>query len=170
GGSNNCPADAFKPSTTECRASAGICDVPENCTGTGATCPTNGFKAVTTTCRAAQNACDPVESCDGSASCPADVFAKCPGQVAVVKTANGSADGTKSFTFELRQGASTMADGTTLETQDVKNTGTAVTFSTLLTTDQHYQLYEHVLPSWNTTLYVTLVVPNSSIPPSLPNP
>src|SRR5262249_56470589 len=149
---------------------AGLYDIAENRKGSGATCPANGFKAVTTTCRAAENACDRVESCDGSASCPADVFAKCPGQVAVVKTANGWADGRKSFPSELRQGASTMADGTTLETQVVKNTGTAVTFSTLLTADQHYQLCEQVFPSWNTTLSGTLFVPNSIVPPALPNP
>ena len=87
-----------------------------------------------------------------------------------MKTANGLADGTKSFTFELRQGASTMADGTVLETKVVANTGTAVTFSTLLTADQHYQLCEQVFPGWNTTLGPNLFVPNSIIPPSLPNP
>jgi HTH-type transcriptional regulator/antitoxin HigA len=33
----------FVASTTECRASGGVCDVAENCTGTGAACPADAF-------------------------------------------------------------------------------------------------------------------------------
>jgi hypothetical protein len=34
-----CPADAFEPSTLECRASTAACDPAELCTGTQAACP-----------------------------------------------------------------------------------------------------------------------------------
>src|SRR5262249_58038679 len=42
----------FTPSTTECRASAGVCDLPESCTGSSADCPADAFKPSTTECRA----------------------------------------------------------------------------------------------------------------------
>jgi hypothetical protein len=75
GSSADCPADGFKAATTECRASAGICDVAESCTGSSADCPADGFKAATTECRASAGVCDVAESCTGSsADCPADGF------------------------------------------------------------------------------------------------
>jgi hypothetical protein len=56
-----------------CRASAGLCDLSENCNGLGA-CPADGFVAAATICRAAApGACDVAESCTGSsATCPTD--------------------------------------------------------------------------------------------------
>src|SRR5437764_4859480 len=56
---------------TQCRASAGICDPAENCTGSSSTCPANAFSSSTTTCRASAGLCDPPEHCTGpSAACP----------------------------------------------------------------------------------------------------
>jgi cysteine-rich repeat protein len=66
----------FTTSGTQCRASAGICDVAENCTGSSATCPSNGFVSSSVVCRAASGGvCDAAENCTGSsAACPPDVF------------------------------------------------------------------------------------------------
>jgi hypothetical protein len=65
----------FAPATTECRASAGVCDVAESCTGDSALCPEDGFLSATTECRASAGDCDVAESCTGdSASCPGDGF------------------------------------------------------------------------------------------------
>jgi hypothetical protein len=50
GSSNDCPADAFQPSTVVCRSAAGVCDVAESCTGTSAACPPDGFKPDNTPC------------------------------------------------------------------------------------------------------------------------
>jgi hypothetical protein len=61
---------------TECRASAGICDVPESCNGTSTSCPPNGFVSGGSVCRNAAHECDTAEACTGSsASCPVDVLA-----------------------------------------------------------------------------------------------
>lgn len=62
------------PSTTVCRASAGLCDpVAERCDGTSGTCPADARAAAGTTCRAVAGTCDVAETCDGSsAACPAD--------------------------------------------------------------------------------------------------
>ena len=46
---------------TECRASAGPCDLAESCSGTSATCPTDAFQPSTTVCRAAVDVCDVAE-------------------------------------------------------------------------------------------------------------
>src|SRR5262249_2099392 len=74
-----CPTDAFLPSSTVCRASAGVCDTAESCTGTGAACPTNAFLPSSTVCRASAGGCDVVESCTGSsASCPSDTLVSGP--------------------------------------------------------------------------------------------
>lgn len=60
---------------TECRASAGTCDVAEACDGSSPTCPVNGFAAATTECRASGGDCDEAETCTGaSATCPIDKF------------------------------------------------------------------------------------------------
>src|SRR5438876_2332330 len=40
----------FKTSGTQCRASAGQCDVAETCTGSSATCPNDGFPSSSTLC------------------------------------------------------------------------------------------------------------------------
>ncbi len=68
--SSNC---LFEPGTTVCRASAGICDAAENCTGTSGVCPADTKK--TTLCRPSAGVCDVAEVCDGASStCPANVL------------------------------------------------------------------------------------------------
>jgi hypothetical protein len=96
------------------------------------------------------------------------------GKAEVIKTLSGQPiTGADAFTFQLRQGASTTADGTILETQvaDATNGG-ALSFATLLKPGESYQLCEIVMPGWNTNLGASgaLFVPNSLIPPTLPNP
>ncbi|HUU84267.1 MAG TPA: agmatine deiminase family protein, partial [Phycisphaerae bacterium] len=64
---------AFAPDTTECRASAGVCDAADYCTGSSADCPADAKEAQGTECRAAAGLCDAPEECDGvSDDCPAD--------------------------------------------------------------------------------------------------
>jgi hypothetical protein len=94
------------------------------------------------------------------------------GKAKVVKTVSGqppAAD--QSFTFELRQGASTMSDGTIIETKTTDASGN-ISFNTQLNPGQTYQICEWVFPGWNTNLAGDgpLFVPNSMIPPALPNP
>src|SRR5207253_542298 len=73
GASNDCPADAFKASTTMCRDSSGVCDPAESCTGSSAACPADAKS--TAVCRAAAGDCDVAESCNGiSNDCPTDTF------------------------------------------------------------------------------------------------
>src|SRR5207244_9248804 len=75
GASRTCPTDVFMSSGTVCRASAGVCDVAETCTGSSATCPTDAFLPSSTVCRASTTACDAAENCTGSsAACPADTY------------------------------------------------------------------------------------------------
>ena len=64
----------IESSTTVCRASNGICDVAEYCTGVSPTCPTDSKVASGTVCRASKDAtCDPAETCNGvNNTCPAD--------------------------------------------------------------------------------------------------
>jgi len=63
------------PANTECRASAGVCDSAEICTGVDAVCPDDQFQPTTTECRASAGICDLAESCTGdAAACPADAF------------------------------------------------------------------------------------------------
>ena len=60
---------------TTCRASAGVCDPAETCTGSVATCPTDARTAAGTVCRASAGVCDVSEACDGtSVGCPTDAF------------------------------------------------------------------------------------------------
>jgi choice-of-anchor A domain-containing protein len=56
------------PSTVQCRASEGECDVAEYCTGTGASCPGNGSQDSGVECTRDSNACTS-DVCDGSGSC-----------------------------------------------------------------------------------------------------
>src|SRR5206468_956741 len=68
--------NTFAASTTVCRASAGVCDPAESCTGTSTACPGNTFAPSTTVCRGSAGVCDLTDSCTGtSAACPADAFA-----------------------------------------------------------------------------------------------
>ncbi len=79
GGANGQPSSCctslckFVAVNTECRASAGICDTHEVCTGASATCPTDVFVASGTLCRASTGTCDTQENCTGTAAaCPPD--------------------------------------------------------------------------------------------------
>ncbi|MFN2375262.1 MAG: hypothetical protein ABR538_01915, partial [Candidatus Binatia bacterium] len=57
---------------TECRASAGVCDTAETCTGSDEDCPADAFQSGNV-CRASAGICDVAETCSGSAAaCPAD--------------------------------------------------------------------------------------------------
>jgi plastocyanin len=94
------------------------------------------------------------------------------GMAQVVKTVSGVAPPAgQSFTFELRQGASTVSDGTVLESKNTDASGN-ISFTTKLAAGQTYQICEWVFPGWNTNLAGDgpLFVPNSMIPPALPNP
>jgi uncharacterized repeat protein (TIGR01451 family) len=94
------------------------------------------------------------------------------GKVTVVKTVSGQAPPAgQSFTFELRQGASTVSQGTVLETKNTDASGN-IAFATQLNPGQTYQICEWVFPGWNTNLAGDgpLFVPESIIPPALPNP
>ncbi len=83
---NPCTVDACDPATgvvthlpgnagTVCRASAGVCDVAETCSGSATACPPDGFVATGTPCRASAGACDVAEACTGAAAaCPPDGF------------------------------------------------------------------------------------------------
>jgi hypothetical protein len=63
----------FRASGQECRASAGVCDLAETCSGASATCPIDSKS--TAVCRPAAGTCDVAESCNGiSNTCPADVI------------------------------------------------------------------------------------------------
>src|SRR5206468_2571053 len=74
GSSNICQHPAGNAGTV-CRASAGVCDGAENCTGTSASCPADSFLSSSTVCRASAGVCDVAENCTGtSATCPADAF------------------------------------------------------------------------------------------------
>ena len=56
-----------------CRASAGVCDVAETCTGASTVCPADAFQSSSTVCRPSAGECDPAEQCPGSGpNCPAD--------------------------------------------------------------------------------------------------
>jgi len=78
-GINQCVSNVcvigFKPDTTVCRTSAGVCDPAENCTGSSAACPGDTFDPATKECRGSAGVCDPAENCTGSsAACPGDTF------------------------------------------------------------------------------------------------
>jgi hypothetical protein len=87
------------------------------------------------------------------------------GAAKVIKTVNGQPPtGSQAFTFQLRQGASTIDTGTTLESA-VANAanGGVINFTTLLVPGNTYQLCEIVMPGWTSSLGT--FVPNSFIPP-----
>src|SRR5215213_2420111 len=94
------------------------------------------------------------------------------GMAQIVKTVSGLPPAAgQSFTFEIRQGASTVSDGTVLESKTTDASGN-LNFTTKLVAGQTYQMCEWVFPGWNTNLAGDgpLFVPASLIPPSLPNP
>ena len=59
GVADDCPADVYEPVTTECRASAGACDVADYCNGASAGCTVN--VKLTSECRASAGICDVAE-------------------------------------------------------------------------------------------------------------
>jgi cysteine-rich repeat protein len=64
----------FAAAGTVCRAAAGVCDAPEQCSGTSGVCPPDVKRS--DLCRAAADACDTAEYCDGVANtCPPDLWA-----------------------------------------------------------------------------------------------
>lgn len=68
---------SLAPATVICRPSAGVCDLPELCTGSSPTCPADAFQNDAVTCRASTGDCDKSENCTGtSASCPTDLPAE----------------------------------------------------------------------------------------------
>jgi len=94
------------------------------------------------------------------------------GLAKVVKTVSGQAPAAgQTFTFQLRKDASTTSDGTVLEQKNTDASGD-ISFTTVLLPGQTYQICEWVFPGWNTNLAGDgpLFVPNSIIPPALPNP
>ena len=63
-----------KSSGTVCRASAGVCDATETCSGSSMSCPGDLRVSAGTVCRAASGNCDLSETCDGSSiNCPSDL-------------------------------------------------------------------------------------------------
>jgi len=63
----------FKSDQTICRASQGLCDLEEKCTGSSAACPADAKS--TDICKDAAGDCDIAETCDGKSNeCPADIF------------------------------------------------------------------------------------------------
>ncbi len=79
----------FSSPSVVCRGNAGVCDQPENCTGSSAACPANQFQTGTE-CRPSAGVCDPAESCSGgSANCPGNTFEP---SATVCRPANGVCD------------------------------------------------------------------------------
>jgi uncharacterized repeat protein (TIGR01451 family) len=76
------------------------------------------------------------------------------GMAKVIKTVNGvPPTGSQSFTFQIRQVASTISAGTILEQQNANAAnGGLINFATLLVPGATYQLCEIVMPGWMTTL------------------
>jgi len=67
------PSCEYESAATECRASAGTCDIAETCTGASADCPADAYQPSSTECRASAGICDAPDYCDGaSAPCSAD--------------------------------------------------------------------------------------------------
>jgi hypothetical protein len=103
---------------------------------------------------------------------PASASCSVAGLANVKKTVSGQPPAAgQTFHFELRSGASTVSDGTILEAKDTDASGN-ISFTTQLTPGTTYQICEWVFPGWNTNLAGDgpLFVPNSIIPPALPNP
>src|SRR6185436_3363342 len=74
------------------------------------------------------------------------------GMARIVKTVSGQPPAAgQSFTFQLRQGASTVSDGTTLESGSTDASGN-LNFNTKLVVGATYQICEWVFPGWNTNL------------------
>ena len=89
----------------------------------------------------------------------------------IKKVSGGQPAANQTFTFEIRSGASTSSDGAVVKSATTDASGN-LDFDTLLIPGQTYQICEWVFPGWNTDLSGDgpLFVPNSIIPPALPNP
>ena len=61
------------PSSTLCRVSGGVCDLPEYCTGSSTVCPTNVFAPASRVCGPSSGPCDVEERCAGGPTCPPDL-------------------------------------------------------------------------------------------------
>jgi len=89
----------IEPATTECRGSAGPCDVAESCTGSSAACPADTFAASTQSCTGASQggACDKdsADHCSGTANTCVDVF---QGSTVVCRSGAGVCDVAESCT------------------------------------------------------------------------
>lgn len=87
------------------------------------------------------------------------------GRAQVLKTLNGSGDlGSYSFTFVLRQGATTFSIGETLESMSANaGNGGTLAFTQALIPGQTYQICEIVGPGWLTNFGT--FVPNAFMPP-----
>jgi uncharacterized repeat protein (TIGR01451 family) len=94
------------------------------------------------------------------------------GQAKVIKTANLlPPTGSAAYTFQLRQGASPTADGSTLDTETANAAnGGMITFGADLAPGQHYQICEIIAPGWASSF--ATFVPGSFQPPNgvAPNP
>src|SRR5207249_14901 len=82
-----------------CRASAGVCDVDELCTGSSTKGRRDAIEPASTVCRASAGECDPAENCPGTGpACPADAKTASgtactdDGNPCTTDTCNGSSD------------------------------------------------------------------------------
>ena len=98
------------------------------------------------------------------------------GTVKVVKTLKGGPLTAEQFTFQLRKGAGSNADGTALETltTNVAPSGSTLNFTTLLVPGATYQMCESTQAGWMTSFNTPtspLYVPGAFMPPgvSIPN-
>ena len=91
-----CAPDVFLDAGTDCRAVAGLCDVPESCNGSSAQCPADEFVDAGVECRASGGVCDVAEFCSGSAAaCPADSLVDAG---VVCRNSTGPCDGEEACT------------------------------------------------------------------------
>ncbi len=133
GSAGTCPADAFKPATTECRAAAGICDVAEYCTGSSAACPGDNLKPSGAECRASVGACDVAEKCTGSSIlCPTDSFkantSECRGAAGICDVAEyctGTGPACPSDSFKPKTAVCRAAAGACDAVESCTGTGAA---------------------------------------------
>src|SRR5439155_456970 len=113
GAQNGQSGSCCTASCTFCRASAGVCDVAETCTGTSATCPSDTVLSSSTVCRAAAGVCDVAETCTGtSATCPSDTFLSsstvCRAAVDVCDTAENCTGTSASCPADVLKAAGTV--------------------------------------------------------------
>jgi hypothetical protein len=100
---------------TECRPSAGSCDVAESCNGSSAACPADVF-ATGGICRASADVCDVAESCTGSSAfCPADGFVtggtECRGSAGACDPAEACTGSSAACPVDLLADSSTVCRG-----------------------------------------------------------